>query len=204
MPNLSPMARGGETGLFGFTGCYRANPTSSQANANPGATRQRTTKMKLKTLLTATVTATLLATASMTGAASAQTADPVVQSIVTDLSAAGFSQIRIIKKASKIEVIATGPTGSLERTYSYAGDLLKEEVKPTAPAAGGAGAGMAGTDMMDSGMDDGMDSGMDDGMDSGMDDGTDGGDRDHGGTDGGERDHDGGERDHDGGERDDD
>ncbi len=130
--------------------------------------------MKLRTLMTATVTATLLATASM-----AQTVDPV-QSIVDDLAAAGYTQIHITKKMNKIEVVAVGPNGAVEQTYSQSGDLL--ETHPTSTAAAKAdiaeasasnGAGDNGAD--DNGMDD---NGTDD---NGADDNDDdrGSDRDN-------------------------
>ena len=166
--------------------------------------------MKLKSFFTATITATLLATASLTQVATAQTTDPVVQSIVTDLSTAGYMQIHVTMKANKIEVTASGPNGIVERSYSYAGVLLEEEVKPGM----GAGAGRTGLDgtgddlngegQYDGGDRDGDHGGDRDGDHGGDRDGDHGGDRD--GDHGGDRDDDhGGDRDDDhGGDRDDD
>jgi len=167
--------------------------------------------MTFKTFLTASVTATLLATASMSGAASAQTYDPVIQSIVSDLSASGFSQIRIVKKSNKIEVIAVGPNGTVERSYSYTGALLREDVKSgngtgtgigthTDGGIGDNGGGMdgnGGSDHNGGGMDDnGGDNG---GIGGGMDDNG-GGDHNGGSMDdngGGDDDTNGGDNDND-------
>ncbi len=146
--------------------------------------------MKLKALLTPS-----LVVAILSGAAMAQTTTPaptspapvtpapagsLTQSIANDLSAAGYTQVSITRTATGINVVASGPNGTVTQTYGLDGTLLSATAGGDAP---GAGAGTTATATT--------------GMRHGDDDDHDGGDHDRG-----EGDHDRGEGDHDGGEGD--
>jgi phosphopantothenoylcysteine synthetase/decarboxylase len=68
------------------------------------------------------------------GAAAGLLATPVfaitqdmIDSIVSDLSGQGYTRLEIKDYGSSIKVEATGPNGKLERLYSSAGEVVREE-----------------------------------------------------------------------------
>ena len=153
--------------------------------------------MKFKTLLTASLTAALLS-----GTAMAQSS-PVTRGIADQLAASGYTQISITRHGSRFEVVASGPNGTITRTYGRDGSLISTTDGPDATGTTATGTTATGTrhgDDRNGGDDNGRD-------DNGRDDHGGGMDGDHGGNgghDGGEGGHDGGhdggEGDHDGGE----
>ena len=124
--------------------------------------------MKIKTILAATATAMLLSTTSL----SAQS-DTVIDTIVQELVAMGYTHIEIKKTGTSIKVEATGADGKLERVYDKDGVIVKEEIS-AADTHGDVSDSDSGDD--DSSDDDDHDGGSDD---SGDDDhGDDHGDDD--------------------------
>ena len=77
--------------------------------------------MKLKPFLAMTATAALLSSTAL-----AQR-DAVIQSIVDDLVARGYSHIEIKRSPGRIKVEARGAEGEIEQVYDTDGALRKEE-----------------------------------------------------------------------------
>jgi hypothetical protein len=78
--------------------------------------------MKLKPIAALAAGAALIATAGM-----AQSENPVINAIVADLEASGYTYIEVDASPTRIEVEARGAMGQTERHYTADGVLLREE-----------------------------------------------------------------------------
>ncbi len=91
----------------------------------PGVRRQIKKKgrtMKLKKFIAISATAALLSTTALADT------DPIIEQIVADLTAMGYTRIEISITANGYEVEASGQDGSVEREYDAEGALLYEEI----------------------------------------------------------------------------
>ena len=79
--------------------------------------------MNLKKLTALTAGAALLATTAL-----AQAQSPVANEIVAELQAAGYTGIEVDTRGDGFQIEAANDAGLIEREYSAAGVLLREEV----------------------------------------------------------------------------
>ena len=80
--------------------------------------------MKFNKFATISATALLLGTSSL-----AQTSDPVLDDIVADLAAEGYSRIEVKRSPSGYKIEATGAPGKIEQVYDAEGNLKSEEIE---------------------------------------------------------------------------
>lgn len=78
--------------------------------------------MKLKTLFFAAAT-----TVAFTGSAAKAVPQDVLDAIIADLAAQGFTKLEVKNFNDTVIIEASGPNGKLERVYDAAGTVTREE-----------------------------------------------------------------------------